>query len=180
MGQDRPTEGSMTDKSEHQQFGVHIALDAFLDRLDPHSAAEARAAAGRMDELERVAQDLEGVERTYLPWAIGAVGLFIASGVLLLSDSSMFRGAQTFLGPVGLAGMAAALPILGIVYTFQVRGRTNADAEKFSLNKEAFAPHGGIYFPAPDGGVGTVYLTDPNKMSAPKDKKDDIRAGRIW
>lgn len=173
-------EGRMADKSEQQQFGVHIALDSFLGRLDPPTAAEARAAAGRMDELERVAQNLEGVERTYLPWAIAAVALFIASGVLLLSDSSMFRDAQVFLGPVGLAGMAAALPILGIVYTFQVRGRTKADSEKFTLNREAFAPHGGIYFPAPDGGVGTVYLTDPNKKSAPKDKRDDIRAGRIW
>ncbi len=173
-------EGSVGHKKEHQQFGVHIELDVFLDRLDSDSAAQARAAAGRMDELERVAQDLEGVERAYLPWAIGAVALFIASGVLLLSDNSMFRGAQVFLGPVGLAGMAAALPILGIVYTLQVRGRTTADTEKFSLNKEAFAPHGGIYFPAPNGGVGTVYLTDPNKESPPKGKNDDIRAGRIW
>lgn len=170
----------MAEESEHQQIGVHIALDAFLDRLDPQSAAEARAAAGRMDELERVAQGLEGVERTYLPWTIAAVALFIASGVLLLSDSNMFRGAQEFLGPVGLAGMAAALPVLGIVYTLQVRGRTSADAEKFRLNRDAFVPHGGIYFPAPGGDAGTVYLTDPNKKDAPERKKDDIRAGRIW
>ncbi len=170
----------MSDKSEPGPYGVHIALDAFLDRLDQQSAGEARAAAGRMDELERVAQDLDGIERAYLPWAIAALALFISSGVLLLSDSNMFRGAQDFLGPVGLAGMAAALPILGIVYTIQVRGRTQADVEKFALNKEAFAPHGGIYFPAPGGGTGTVYLTDPNKESAPTDKRDDIRAGRIW
>lgn len=165
---------------EEPRYGIHIPLETFLARLSDDVAGEARAIAGRIDELDRSVRHLDGIELKYLPWALIAILLFIASGFLLLSEGQVFRSVRAIVGPTGMIGMAGALPVLGIIYSFKVRGRTRADSQKFELNKTAFVPHGGIYFPSTDGKEGTVYLVDPSKESMPKRRDEDIRAGRLW
>lgn len=168
------------EEGDEPRYGIHVPLETFLTRLSDDVAGEARATAGRIDELDRSVRHLDGIELRYLPWAFAAILLFIASGFLLLSDGEIFRTVRSIVGPIGMIGMAGALPVLGIVYSLKVRGRTRADTQKFELNRTAFVPHGGIYFPPKDGKEGTVYLVDPKKESMPKRRDEDIRAGRLW
>lgn len=170
----------MPGDGEGRKTGIHVDLESFLKRLSADAAAEARAAAGRMDELERAAQEFEGIERRYAPWALGAALLFVVAAVIVLTDAVDFRQARSIFGFVGLAAMAAALPAVAISYALHVRRRTRADRDKLELNRKHFLPHGGLYFPPAGRGAGAVYLTEPQAPGASRQSVDDIRAGRIW
>ena len=56
-----------------------VTLAEFLGRLEEEPAAEARAAAARIDELSRIGNAMEGIEHRFLPWAVVAAAAFVAS-----------------------------------------------------------------------------------------------------
>ena len=156
-----------------------IDLQQFLEGLAEPARAEARAAAGKIEELDRTAQQVAEIERRFLPWAVGAALAFVIGAVLVFSDGDTFRQARDLLGFVPLAAMLAAFPIVAIAYGLKVRYRTRADREVWQLNQTYFVPHGGIYFP-PGEAKGGVYLTGPIEKQAKDWRDDKYRAGRIW
>jgi hypothetical protein len=125
-----------------------IPLEAFLAALPAPEAAEARAAAARIDALERAVGPPGWLERHLLPLGLGALLLFTL-GVLLLA------GLLAGIGGIGLGAvlpLIAAFPLLVFAYLWSVRGRTRLDREKMALNERYFLPHGGIYFGERSGG----------------------------
>lgn len=115
-----------------------VTLTEFLDRLEEAPAAEARAAAARIDELSRIGNAMEGIERRFLPWAVGAGIAFVAGLILFFFPSMVPRWATTL--------CLGALPAVVVTYAFKVRPRSRADAQVEALNIQHFLPHGGLYF----------------------------------
>lgn len=122
--------------SEHER----IALERFLAELDEDPAAEARAAAARIDELAREGWKVEGIERRFLPYFLGAGVLFVIGVVLFSIPGSAPR--------VVTIACVGALPVLAVIYGLRVIGRTRADVAADDLNRRHFLPHGGLYFAA--------------------------------
>ena len=115
-----------------------VALADFLSGLDETTAAEARAAAARIDVLARTGDAMEGIERRYLPFAIGAAVLFVIGVVFFFMPGIVPR-------LVTIACMAA-LPVVAVAYGLHVMPRSRADAAAEELNLRHFLPHGGLYF----------------------------------
>ena len=156
-----------------------VSLDAFLAPLSDEDAGAARAAAARIDDLARVGAAIEGIERRFLPWAIGGAVLFVL-GLWLLIHPGVLPGPVMTLSLAALPGVAAT-------YAWRVRDRTKADNAAEALNREHFLPHGGLYFPADERGACVVrvdYTPPPPELplsQAPRDpRKKAVRAGRIW
>lgn len=133
-------------------------LNSFLKTLPTEAAVQAKIAAVKIDELEQVAQDLQGVEKKYTPWILLSFVLFVCSIVILFGSGGFFGLAQNLMGGLGVTAMAAALPFLGIVYAYHVRERTKADRAKLELNRTYFMSYGGYYFPSSETGQGHVFL----------------------
>ena len=156
-------------------------LEMFLEELPSEDAAKARAAAGRIDELGRVTARTQGVESQYLPWFVVSGLLLVASSLMVFGSDAVFGEARRLIGVMGLTAMAAALPVLGIVYAFHVRDRTRADREMLELNRTHFLPHGGFYFPPGDDRPGRVVRTEPmDEEVQAKRRVERVRPGRSW
>lgn len=117
-----------------------LTLSGFLAGLDDASAAEARAAAARIDELARTGNAMDGIERRFLPFVIAAGLAFLAGIVMLLLPGLAPR-------PITVVCLAV-LPLLAGIYALRVIARTRADQAASALNARHFLPHGGIYFAA--------------------------------
>jgi len=159
--------------------GERVTLEAFLAGLADGQAANARAAAARIDEIARIGDAMEGIERRTIPWAILAGLTFIGGLWLFMHPGLVNRWLVT--------ACLAALPGVAIAYAWRVRDRSRADAETETLNRAHFLPHGGIYFPPGDGPACVVrvdYTPPPPELplsQAPRDpRKKPLGAGRIW
>lgn len=117
-----------------------VTLAEFLSGLDDASAAEARAAAARIDELARAGRALEGIESRFLAAAGVAAGMFVV-GLWLFANPGSASPALTV---VCLAG----LPAVAVLYALRVMPRTRADRAAEDQNRRHFLPHGGLYFAA--------------------------------
>lgn len=156
-------------------------LAGFVAKLPADEAARAKVAAVKIDELERATRHLHGVERHYLPWLILAIALFVAAIMIVTGSNELFGLARRLIGVLGLTAMAAALPVLGMIYTYHVRERTKADRAKLELNREHFVSRGGYYFPASDARSGHVFLLkDAGKHKNDSRQTERIRAGWYW
>lgn len=156
-------------------------LETFLKTLADEDSAKARAAAGRIDELGRIAARTQGVEGKYLPWFVVSGLLLVAASLMVFGSDAVFGETRRLIGVMGLTAMAAALPVLGIVYTFHVRDRTRADREMLALNRTHFVPHGGFYFPPGDDRPGRVVRTEPmDEAAQAKRRVERVRPGRSW
>ena len=135
-----------------------VTLAEFLADLDKASAAEARAAAARIDELAKTGAAIEGIERRFWPFA-GLAGAAFVAGIVFLVSPGMVPRWLTVL-------CLAALPIVVAVYARRVLARTRADRAAEALNIRHFLPNGGIYFAAgkrPAGVVRVPPQTDARK-----------------
>ena len=103
-----------------------LDLEEFLGQLAPEDAAEARAAAVRIDALERQIGPPGWIERNLILLALGSVFLFVVGvgGLLGVLDWG-----RAIFGLGGITLMVAAFPALVLAYLLSVRGRTRADDE---------------------------------------------------
>ncbi len=132
-----------------------LNLEEFLAGLAEEERAQARAAAARIDALEREIVPPGWIERNLMRLALAALVLF-ALGVGGLIGVLGWVRAMFGLGGVTL--MVAGFPALMLAYVWAVRGRTRADYEKMTLNEKHFLPHGGIYFGAANEGGKVVRI----------------------
>lgn len=159
-----------------------IALDEFLASIDPELAASARVAAVRMDDLERSIDQVRDIEVRY--WWVAAIAacLFLLGTIVVLVPGQYTAPIYAILGPFLITIMICSLGIVGLVYGYLVRDRSNVDDEKFELNREHFVPHNAYYFPSeiPDA-AGRVVRYTPRKlkpvMMGPHDR---VKPGRSW
>jgi len=144
-------------------------------------AGHASAAAARIDELARVGKAFEGIERRFLPWAIGSAALFIIGIALIFVPGTAGRAVL----PICLA----ALPAVAIAYVWRTSDRTRADNEIEALNREHFAPEGGLYFPAGERPACVVRVppvapapvhTDDTPRALRDPRKRSVNPGRLW
>ncbi|MEM9062003.1 MAG: hypothetical protein AAGD13_16195 [Pseudomonadota bacterium] len=161
------------------------ALSKAITGLTVGDADYLRGVARKIDALSAQAARFDGIERKFIPWAIGAGVLFLL-GMALLMVPGLFGNTVRSLsmGPILLC--FTALPVLGGVYAARVMPRTKADAEIEALNREHFLPLGGVYFAAgerpacvvqvnlqPDqDGSGGLVQPDPREVTG--------RAWRLW
>ncbi|GBF25904.1 hypothetical protein MnTg02_00940 [bacterium MnTg02] len=156
-------------------------LDSFLETLPTEAAAEAKSAAAKIDDLERVTQSFHGIEAKYFPWLIASIVLFIGAVAILIGSNQLFGGARMVLGGLGLTAMAAALPALAMTYVYQVRERTRSDRAKAEINRTYFVSHGGYYFPPSENGRAQVFLIEETTKKPYNPRKPDrLRPGWYW
>lgn len=127
-----------------------VSLERFLAELPAEDAAEARAAAARIDALEREIGPPGWLERRVIRLGLAALALFAAGVALLLARA---YGLQGLPGAV-LVPLLGAFPALVLAYMWSVRGRSRLDHEKMALNESHFLPHGGVYFGGQGGDFG--------------------------
>ena len=160
-----------------------VTLAGFLDKLGNEDASQAKAAAEAIDELERQAYPVRGIEQQLMP-LFGITGVAFVLGLIVfilgaLGTLSSLSGFYRLATPL----LLGALPTLAVYYAFRVRKRSRADARSFDLNQKHFIPHGGIYFPPPGPGEPAwVVLIDQSQGWKPKPSKyDHIKpGGPIW
>ena len=160
-----------------------VPLSSFLTQLGSEEAGHAKAAAEAIDELERHANVVRGIERQLLPYFAGSAVAFIVGLIFFWFGREQAYG--LFEGVYRLASMLllGALPALFLYYAIRVRKRSRADARSFDLNQQYFIPHGGIYFPASGPSErACVVLIDPSQGWKPKPSKyDHIKpSGPFW
>ncbi|HUS95430.1 MAG TPA: hypothetical protein VMX97_01685 [Hyphomicrobiaceae bacterium] len=159
-----------------------VKLESFLAGLPEEDASGLRAIASRMDEFERHALPVRGIERELrIPFLI-AVVLFAIGLFLIFSGGWILVQARRTIGEPGLAALLGALPGLAAYYAYRVRWRTRADTQNFDLNREHFLPRGAIYFPATDAqGEAWIVRVAPDSGYKPKPSKNDkLKPGWIW
>lgn len=125
-----------------------IPLEAFLAVLPESEAAEVRAAAHRIDALEREIGPPNWLEQNLVGFGLGTLMLFTAGLALLALRAA---GLIAFVGLGMVMPLLAAFPALVLAYLWSVRGRTRLDREKMDLNDRHFLPHGAVYFGDEDG-----------------------------
>ena len=160
-----------------------ISLAEFLASLDAEAAGHVKAAAEAMDELERRAQPVRGIERRLAPVFFASAISFVVGLILFFAGkNALFGLVQLDRQPRRVTLLLGALPLLGFYYAFRVRWRTRADTRSFELNQTHFIPHGGIYFAATDPSENaSVVLIDPNQGWKPKPSKyDKLKPGWMW
>lgn len=151
-----------------------IPLEAFLARLPEDAAAEARAAARKIDALEREIGPPRWLERNLVGFGLGALLLFTL-GILLLAGRA--AGLLRFVELFVVVPLLAVFPALVLAYLWSVRGRTRLDHEKMGLNERYFLPHGGVYFGTRDG-TRKVIRVEPRAEDAPtlREKAEKLHA----
>ena len=159
-----------------------VSLAAFLANLDSEAAAHVKTAAAAMDELERRAQPVRGIEQRLAPVFIASAVAFVVGLILFFAGKNALFGVFSWIDNLGITFLLGALPVLGFYYAFRVRWRTRADTRSFELNQSHFIPHGGIYFAAADpSDTPSVVLIDPDQGWKPKPSKyDKLKPGWMW
>lgn len=160
-----------------------IDLEKFLAELPDETAAKARAAAARIDELEHAAQRISRSDKTYMRLFLASGISFIVAVTLLLGGKGMFINGQPHLSDVIVLLMAGALPALILVYSLKMSERTRIDRQKFEIIENYFLPHNAIYLPpGPNRQKGTVAITNRGRgwHRRPEDDKKYKKPGWYW
>ena len=160
-----------------------IPLPVFLARLTDEEAGHARVAAEKMDDLESRAFPVRGIEQRLAPYFYVACVAFVLGLLVFIFGDKFFFGLFSWVDNLGVTFLLSGLPVLGFFYAFQVRSRTQADAQAFQLNQKHFMPHSAIYFPV--GGPGEqswVVMIDKDAGYKPKPSKyDHVKpGGLLW
>jgi len=135
--------------------GERIPLDTFLAELTDEQAADARAAAERMEALERQIGPPGWIERNLFSLAIIALTLFLVGVAALVGIFSWLR---SVIGIGGITILVAAFPALIFAYLFTIRNRTAVDNQKMALNERHFLPRGGLYLGSPGQEASGIVL----------------------
>ncbi|MFQ5625621.1 MAG: hypothetical protein ACE5FM_03090 [Methyloligellaceae bacterium] len=158
-----------------------IDLETFLESLPEEDAANARAAAARIDELERTAQRIGKSDRRYVILFAGAVLLALAAAVMALGGYDLFSSGNAGYGDMAVLVMAGALPLLVLIYSLRMRERTKIDRQKFQIIETCFMPYDGIYFPpGPEREKGMVSISPGAKAWRKPNTKDVKKAQMYW
>lgn len=159
----------------------NIDLETFLDGLPAEAAANARAAASRIDELERAAQRIGQSDRRYIKLFAGAGVLGLSAAVMTFGGAHLFGKGNVDLGDVAVMAMAGAFPLLILVYALRMRERTKIDQQKFQIIETYFLPYDGIYFaPGPDNNTGTVSVSPRAQDWRRPNTRDEKKARAYW
>ncbi len=158
----------------------NIDLETFLESLPTVAAANARAAAARIDELEHAAQRIGKSDRQYvIAFAVAGV-LTLAAAVMALGGYEMFSGGLAALDDWAILAMASAFPLMVLIYSLRMRERTKLDQEKFEIIETYFMPHNGIYFPpGPGRETGTISIYPEGSLRKP-DENEIKKARAYW
>ncbi len=158
-----------------------VDLDTFLEGLPEETAAKARAAAARIDELEHAAERIGASDRRFLILFVLAGVFGIGGAVFALGGFNMLKGGEATALEFLVLAMAGAFPLLILIYSLRMKERTKIDHEKFQIIETYFLPYGAIYLPpGPDRRTGLVAIspsTHPWRKADPNSKK---RAGWYW
>lgn len=160
-----------------------IDLEKFLAGLPDETAAKARAAAARIDELEHAAQRISRSDKTYMRLFLASGIMFVVAVVLLISGKGMFVNGEPHLSDVIVLLMAGSLPALILVYSVKMNERTRIDRQKFEIIENYFLPHDAIYLPPEPGKrTGTVAITNNSRgwRRKPEDDKKYRKPGWYW
>jgi len=158
-----------------------IDLETFLESLPEEGAAKARAAAARIDELERAAQDIGHSDQRYVYLFAGAGLLGIAAAILTFGAFHLFGEGYVALGDIVVMAMAGAFPVLVLVYSLRMRERTKIDRQKFEIIETFFLPYDGIYFPpVPGHKTGTVSVSPRAEAWRRPNTRDAKKARAYW
>ncbi len=157
----------------------NIDLETFLESLPAEAAANARAAAARIDELEHAAQRIGAVDRKYIFLFAGAGILALAAAAMTLGGYPLFSRSNGTLGDLAVLVMAGALPLLIVFYSLRMRERTRLDQKKFELIETYFMPYNGIYFP-PGQGRETGTISIGSEGSWRHANTEDIKKARMY
>jgi heme/copper-type cytochrome/quinol oxidase subunit 4 len=156
-----------------------IDLETFLESLPTEAAANARAAAARIDELEHAAQRIGKSDRQYVIAFTVSVVLALIATYMALGGYSLFTGGYGKLGDLLVLAMAGAFPVMIFIYSLRMRERTKLDQKKFDLIETYFMPHDGIYFPpSPGRETGTVSISPKGSLRKPN--TNDIKKARMY
>lgn len=152
------------------------ALTQDLARLQQADRQQLQTIAAEIDQLAAPGAALEGIERRYVPWLIGAAVLFIV-GIILFLRPAFLDGAHVLTNFWVILICLGALPALGMHFAFAIRPRTRADRQVDALNKAHFLPHGGLYFPAGERPAGVILVDwQPPAPPRPSHLKDPRKA----
>ena len=158
-----------------------VDLETFLNGLPEETAAKARAAAARIDELEHAASRIGASDQRYMK-------MFALAGVLALVATVFTLGgfAAVGSGDISLTGltvlmMAAAFPLLILIYSVRMRERTKIDQQKFEIIESHFLPYGAVYLPpGPERETGVVAVSPSTHPWRKADVEKKRRAGWYW
>lgn len=159
-----------------------VPLEEFLANLPGTDAAMLRTEAARIDEFERYALPVRGIEqRLWLPFLVSAA-MFVCGLILFIFDNRNLSFTFGWLGDVTLIVLLGALPALAAYYAFRIRWRTKADKLAYEINARHFAPRGAIYFaPTEPGEQPIVVIVDADRAYKPRPTKNDkLKPGWIW
>jgi len=157
-----------------------LDLETFLKDLPETAAANARAAAARIDELEHAAQRIGASDRQYIIAFAGAGVMAMIAAYMALGGFVLFKGGNGAGLDLAVLFMAGAFPLMILIYSLRMRERTKIDQKKYEIIEAYFLPYNGIYFsPRPGQDSGTVSL-----LAAEMRRKPDLhgikRAGMHW
>lgn len=157
-----------------------IDLETFLDGLPTTAAANARAAAARIDELEHAAQRIGKSDRQYAI-AFGIAGLLmLLAAYLTFGGYELSRDGNIEWGDWAVLAMASAMPVMIFVYSIRMFERTKLDQKKFEIIKTYFMPFDGIYF-SPELGRETGIVSVKLEGSWREANQTEIKkAGMHW
>lgn len=157
-----------------------IDLETFLEGLPVTAAANAKAAAARIDELERAAQRIGKSDRFYINAFAGAGVLAMIAAYMTLGGYDLFSGKHPVLGDFAVLAMASAFPLMIVLYTVHMSERTKLDRKKFKIIETYFMPYNGIYFPpGPGRDTGTISIGAEKTLRTP-DTLGVKKAGMLW
>ena len=143
-----------------------VDLETFILELPSGERDEVRAAAERIDDLEREVGQPGWLEENFFKLTIAALILFALGIAGLIGALAGLRGA---IGLGGVVLLLAAFPTLVFAYLWSVRGRTRIDDAKMRLNERHFLPHGGVYFGGRSG------KREVMRVEPPGEDKPDLR-----
>ncbi len=158
----------------------NIDLETFLESLPAEAAANARAAAARIDDLERAALRIGTADRQYILLFAGAGILALIAAAMTLGGYPLFTTGYGTWGNLVVLAMAGALPLLIVFYSLRMRERTRLDQKIFELIETYFMPYNGIYFPpAPGHETGTISIGSEGSWRH-ADKEGVKKARMYW
>ena len=158
-----------------------VDLETFLEGLPGEAAANARAAASRIDELERAAQRIGKSDRRYVKLFAGAMLIALAAAIMALGGIDLFRAGVGDFGDFAVLAMAGAFPVLVVIYSLRMRERTRIDQQKFEIIETFFMPYDGIYFPpGPEQREGMVSIRPGAKTWRKPNTTDAKKAKMYW
>lgn len=160
-----------------------IELEEFLADLPAETAAKAKAAAARIDELEHAASRIGASDETYMRLFLLSGVMFIVAVAFLLGGENMFINGEPHLMDILVLLMAGSLPTLILVYSLKMNERTKIDRQKFEIIQNYFMPHNAIYLPpGPDRKTGIVAIAESGRgwNRKPEDDAKFKKPGWYW